>query len=148
MRDRVARSAALRAAVVMSTTVDLFRDATGSSAWPDDLGRGRTRLLGRLRTALRAYLAEITQPRRRVIDDALHADPLGALLGPTRADIPRSLPAGGTTTGPATRNNITPATASHHTTVLRIAGLITTRRDTNRAVHTLTPLGLRLLGRT
>ncbi|GAB1514393.1 winged helix-turn-helix domain-containing protein [Actinophytocola sp. KF-1] len=84
----------------------------------------------------------------RLATDPSHAHHLSALLGSTRADILRSLPTCATTTQLATRNNITPATTSHHTTVLRNAGLITTRRDANRAVHALTPLGRRLLTRT
>jgi DNA-binding transcriptional ArsR family regulator len=42
-------------------------------------------------------------------------------------------------------NNISPATVSHHTGVLRDAGLITTHRHANAANHFITPLGLRLL---
>lgn len=72
-------------------------------------------------------------------------DELGALLGPTRARILRSALAGNTTAELAKLNNITPATVSHHTGVLRNAGLITTLRRTNCATHLITPLGLRLL---
>jgi DNA-binding transcriptional ArsR family regulator len=40
---------------------------------------------------------------------------------------------------------VTPTTASHHTNVLRDAGLITSHRHANTVLHTLTPLGAALL---
>jgi DNA-binding transcriptional ArsR family regulator len=40
---------------------------------------------------------------------------------------------------------VTPSAISRHTTVLRQAGLIITRRDRNTALHSLTPLGTALL---
>lgn len=97
---------------------------------------------------LRPVLALPLRPASRLPAETSNGDRLRALLGPTRADILRSLSTGTTTTQLAALNNITPATASHHTAVLRNAGLITTRRDANRAVHAITPLGLRLLART
>jgi DNA-binding transcriptional ArsR family regulator len=46
---------------------------------------------------------------------------------------------------PAKAVGIAPATVSHHTRVLRDAGLITTERHENFARHLITPLGLQLL---
>lgn len=71
---------------------------------------------------------------------------LEALLGPTRAALLRSVLDNTTNTSTrlAKANNISLATVSHHTTVLRNAGLITTQRDANRAIHHITPLGLHL----
>ncbi|WP_313905436.1 helix-turn-helix domain-containing protein [Streptomyces sp. SLBN-31] len=40
---------------------------------------------------------------------------------------------------------MSPATASHHATVLRNARLITTRREGRAVLHTITSLGLALL---
>ena len=53
---------------------------------------------------------------------------------------------GSTTTRLAKAVGVAPATVSHHTRVLREAGLITTERDENLARHLITPLGLQVLG--
>jgi len=76
-----------------------------------------------------------------------HADspPLNGLPGPTRAAILRAGATGSTTTEAARRAGVTPTTASHHTAVLRDAGLITSHRHANTVLHTLTPLGAALL---
>ncbi|MGC7096212.1 ArsR/SmtB family transcription factor [Amycolatopsis lurida] len=73
------------------------------------------------------------------------ARPLGALVGRTRAAIIRTLTESCTTSELARRINISAAAASQHTAVLREAGLITTHRRLNTALHTLTPLGVALL---
>jgi DNA-binding transcriptional ArsR family regulator len=52
-----------------------------------------------------------------------------ALLGATRASILRSVIGGSTTTRMAKLVGVAPATVSHHTGVLRQAGLIATERD-------------------
>ncbi|MFC8276838.1 ArsR/SmtB family transcription factor [Streptomyces sp. NPDC057271] len=70
---------------------------------------------------------------------------LGALLGKTRAAALRTLALGATTTELAQQLGVSPATATHHTTVLRSAGLITTQRWQNTVLHTLTPVGAALL---
>lgn len=73
-------------------------------------------------------------------------DPLAALVGPTRAEVLRALTTGCGTMQLARDLRISPASASGHVTALREAGLAATRR-TGRAVrHTLTPLGMQLLG--
>ncbi|MGW3109392.1 DUF5937 family protein [Streptomyces sp. NPDC001100] len=76
-----------------------------------------------------------------------HTDspPLNVLLGPTRAAILRASATGSTTTEAARLAGVTPTTASHHTAVLRDAGLITSHRHANTVLHTLTPLGAALL---
>ncbi|MEU4682861.1 helix-turn-helix domain-containing protein [Streptomyces xinghaiensis] len=71
--------------------------------------------------------------------------PLPALLGATRTAVLRATAAGATTTEAARRSGVTPTTASHHTTVLRDAGLIASHRHANTVLHTLTPLGAALL---
>jgi DNA-binding transcriptional ArsR family regulator len=68
-----------------------------------------------------------------------------ALLGATRASILRSVIDGKTTTELARLTDVAPATISHHTSVLRDAGLITTTRHENFATHLVTPLGLQVL---
>jgi DNA-binding transcriptional ArsR family regulator len=70
---------------------------------------------------------------------------LGALIGQTRAAALRELTDLRTTRELAERLGISPAGASQHTAVLRQAGLITTRRLRNTALHTVTELGMALL---
>ncbi|GGU56597.1 ArsR/SmtB family transcription factor [Lentzea flava] len=72
-------------------------------------------------------------------------DHVTALLGSTRASILRSVVGGSTTTRLAKLVGVAPATVSHHTGVLREAGLIATEREENFARHLITPLGLRVL---
>ncbi|MFC0432499.1 helix-turn-helix transcriptional regulator [Kutzneria buriramensis] len=71
---------------------------------------------------------------------------LGALVGRTRAAALRALTATCTTSQLAERLGISSAGASQHATVLRETGLITTRRTRNTVLHTVTPLGMALLG--
>ncbi|MFC3577680.1 ArsR/SmtB family transcription factor [Streptomyces yaanensis] len=73
---------------------------------------------------------------------------LAALLGRTRAAALRALALGATTSELARFLGISPATATHHTTVLRDAGLIMSQRSNNTVLHTLTPLGAAMLRRT
>ncbi|MFZ4247078.1 ArsR/SmtB family transcription factor [Streptomyces griseoincarnatus] len=72
-----------------------------------------------------------------------------ALLGPTRAMVLLGIAEehGPTTTELARRTGVSQPTVSHHTTVLRDSGLISTHRSGTRAYHLLTPLGARLVGR-
>lgn len=74
---------------------------------------------------------------------------LGALIGTTRAAVLDAIGARGpTTTELARQVNISTASASEHTTVLRQAGLITSHRQQNRMLHHLTALGHALLNQT
>ncbi|MEV6240984.1 winged helix-turn-helix domain-containing protein [Lentzea sp. NPDC051838] len=82
-----------------------------------------------------------TESRRK----AERGDHVTALLGATRASILRSLVGGSTTCKLAKQVGVAPATVSHHTGVLREAGLIATEREENFARHLITPLGLRVL---
>lgn len=70
---------------------------------------------------------------------------LAPLLGGTRLSVLRLTESGATTGELARRAGISPATASHHTSVLRSAGLIASRRHGNLMLHSLTELGRRLL---
>ncbi|MFG2938292.1 ArsR/SmtB family transcription factor [Streptomyces sp. NPDC048282] len=70
---------------------------------------------------------------------------LVALLGRTRAAALRSLALGATTSELARFLGVSVPTATHHTTVLRDAGLVVSRRHHNTVLHTLTPLGAALL---
>lgn len=72
---------------------------------------------------------------------------LAALLGRTRAAALRGIASGATTSELARGLGVSPATATHHTTVLRDSGLTTSHRVGNTVLHTLTPLGAALLRR-
>ncbi|MBC9727077.1 helix-turn-helix transcriptional regulator [Streptomyces sp. TRM68367] len=71
---------------------------------------------------------------------------LSALVGRTRAAALRALTSSCTTSQLADLLGISSAGASQHTAVLRESGLITTMRNRNTVVHTVTPLGMALLG--
>lgn len=73
------------------------------------------------------------------------ADVLGSLLGSTRASALEATVTGCTTTELARLCKISPAAASHQATVLREAGLITTRRIGAAVRHEITQLGIWLL---
>jgi DNA-binding transcriptional ArsR family regulator len=70
---------------------------------------------------------------------------LSALIGRTRAVMLGSIGDGCTTSQLASRAGVSVAAASQHATVLRAAGLITTRRNGVAVLHALTPLGTELL---
>ncbi|MFD8595996.1 DUF5937 family protein [Kitasatospora sp. NPDC059646] len=76
--------------------------------------------------------------------------PVSALLGRTRAAVLHTIAQRpGCTTGElAGALGITASGASQHATVLREAGLVTTLRDRNTALHTVTPTALALLERS
>ncbi|WP_314171435.1 ArsR/SmtB family transcription factor [Streptomyces winkii] len=71
--------------------------------------------------------------------------PCAALLGRTRAAALEVVASGCTTSELARRLNVSPATATHHTAVLRDAGLITSHRAGGNVRHTLGTLGSALL---
>lgn len=79
------------------------------------------------------------------MDTLYSTDPLGSLLGSTRAAALEAAVTGCTTTELAKRCKISPAAASHQATVLREAGLITTRRVGASVRHEVTQLGIWLL---
>ena len=73
---------------------------------------------------------------------------LADLLDRTRADVLVALAAlaeGASTTQLARRTGISAASASEHARVLRRSGLVESRRSGKSTLHTLTPLGRRLL---
>ncbi len=75
-------------------------------------------------------------------------DHLGALVGTTRAAILRLAMDGCSSRELIRRTGVAPATVTHHTTILRDAGMIATHRDGTVASHHITPLGLQLLHRS
>lgn len=72
-------------------------------------------------------------------------DPLGALLGATRAAVLQALTQPHTTTRLAAQLGVSAASASEHARTLRDAGLVVTQRSGKAVWHSCTPLGMRLL---
>jgi DNA-binding transcriptional ArsR family regulator len=77
--------------------------------------------------------------------DEVDGDPVGELLGRTRAAVLRLTCRERTTTELAAELRVSAAAVSGHTRTLRDAGLIVTTRAGKAVLHTLTPLGARLL---
>ena len=71
---------------------------------------------------------------------------IAELIGSTRAAVLGSIADGASTSQVAARVGISLATASHHTTILRQAGLISSTRQANSVVHSPSSLGYALLG--
>lgn len=76
----------------------------------------------------------------------VYGDSLAGLLGHTRAALLRLTVIERTTTDLARELRISLATVSGHTKTLRAAGLIVTTRAGKAVLHSITPLGDRLLG--
>lgn len=72
-------------------------------------------------------------------------EPLARLVGASRAQLLRALDRPATTSGLAATLRLALSTASRHTTVLREAGLVASRRQGNSVLHSRTPLGDSLL---
>src|SRR3954470_4523307 len=79
-------------------------------------------------------------------DAAAVPDGLARLLGPTRAAVLADLSAPRSTTELARRLSVSPANASHPLTVLRDAGLISSRREGRAVLYVRTPTGDALVG--
>jgi DNA-binding transcriptional ArsR family regulator len=96
------------------------------------------------RSALIVYPAITPLP---LVDGAPAGDPLADLLGRTRAAV-LALTVERRTTGALARElGISAASVSEHTRTLRSAGLIVTERAGKAVLHSMTPLGDRLLAR-
>ncbi len=81
--------------------------------------------------------------------DDVHRDPLGDLMGATRASVLQALhERQHTTSSLAKAIHVSAATASEHTAVLRAANLVTTTRQGNHVTHDLSALGQTLLNST
>jgi DNA-binding transcriptional ArsR family regulator len=72
-------------------------------------------------------------------------DGIARLIGGSRAAMLADLDAPRSTTELAQRLSISPATASHHITALRDAGLATGRREGRSVLYARTPLGDELM---
>ncbi|MEJ1088602.1 DUF5937 family protein [Microbacterium sp. Mu-80] len=76
------------------------------------------------------------------------ATALSTLMGEARAEILLASHVARTTSQVAADTGIAVSTASHHLSVLRASGLVTSTRDGNRMLHLRTPLGEAVVGAT
>lgn len=124
---------------------DLYLDGRGLTLIPSYFSWGvPVALADRELPPVLLYPALVAQP----IAEPDRTEPLRGLIGATRVAILHAVAHGRTTTDLARLLSIAPATASHHTAVLRRAGLISSQREANMMLHTVTPLGRALLTRT
>ncbi|MFJ1917272.1 winged helix-turn-helix domain-containing protein [Streptomyces sp. NPDC088147] len=108
----------------------------------------------------RLFLDEAAPERAPILVYPVHPDPmmasalwnltqpkesLSALVGSTRSAVLQALTESRTTTELAQYVGVSAGSASQHASVLRNAGLVSTTRTRNYAIHTLTPLGEALL---
>ncbi len=86
----------------------------------------------------------VVPSRAELLADVVSAE-LADLVGRTRAKVLVGLTTGASTTELARRVGVSVASASEHARVLRGSGLVTTQRRAGSVLHTLTPLGWRLV---
>ena len=124
---------------------DLRLDGRGLLLVPSFFCRDRPVTL--LDPALRPVLVYPITPGPDRLTGGDDGRALSDLVGVTRAEVLRRLAAGPgqSTTELALRLGASLPTVSEHLTVLRRAGLASTRRDGRRSLHTITTLGRRLL---
>ncbi|WP_156038602.1 MULTISPECIES: ArsR/SmtB family transcription factor [Actinoalloteichus] len=99
-----------------------------------DDGRSRPSLLFGAQSATEEVFADPTETSHLL-------NALKALMGRTRAEILRALTTTSTTGQLARQLGVSLAGVSQHAGVLRNAGLISTARERNTVLHSLTPLG-------
>ncbi|GHJ31465.1 MULTISPECIES: ArsR/SmtB family transcription factor [Streptomyces] len=78
--------------------------------------------------------------------DAVGREALVRLLGASRAAILCGLEEPASTTALAARHRLAPSSVSAHLTVLRDAGLLSSRRQGHQVLYERTPLGMALVG--
>lgn len=121
---------------------DVYPDGAGLTLLPSVLWTGRPMIAAHPDgSTVIVYPALTPLP---LIDEAA-SDPVGELLGRTRAAVLRLTCRERTTTELAAELGVSAATVSEHTKTLREAGLIVTTRAGKAVLHSLTPLGARLL---
>ena len=123
--------------------VDYHLDGRGLTLYPTAVWSGPP-LIGRHLdgSSLLVYPALTPLP---LLPEPQDADPLGTLLGRTRAQVLEALAEQRTTGSLAHDLGISAASASQHASALREAGLVATRREGKAAWHECTALGAELL---
>jgi DNA-binding transcriptional ArsR family regulator len=125
-----------------ASELDVYPGGAGLTLLPTVFWTGRPMITGAAdRSVVIVYPAIASLP---LIDERA-SDPLAGLLGHTRAAVLTRSAAERTTGELARELRVSPATVSGHTKALRAAGLIVTTRAGKAVVHSLTPLGGRLI---
>lgn len=124
------------------TELDFYPGGAGITLLPTMLWTGRPQITSHPDGSTVIVYPAMTQ--LPLIDEAAD-DPVGQLLGRTRAAVLRLTCQERTTTQLATELGVSGAAVSGHTKALREAGLIVTVRAGKAVLHSLTPLGGRLL---
>lgn len=128
--------------IATDTELDFYPGGAGITLLPSTLWTGRPQIASHPDgSTVIVYPAMTPLP---LVDEAA-GDPVGELLGRTRAAVLRLTSSERTTTELATELGVSAATVSGHTKTLREAGLIVTTRAGKAVLHTLTPLGGNLL---
>lgn len=123
--------------------MDFYPGGAGLTLLPTPMWTGRAMVAGWRRGPVTiVYPAMTPLP---LVDEAA-SDALAGLLGHTRAAVLRLALTERTTTQLASELGVSAATVSGHTKALRAAGLIATARSGRAVLHSVTPLGGRLLG--
>ncbi|KAB2352448.1 ArsR/SmtB family transcription factor [Actinomadura rudentiformis] len=84
---------------------------------------------------------DILSPSPPALTSTQQADPVGALIGRTRAGVLRAAATGSSTGELARLLDISPSAVSQHAAILRENGLLQTFRKGGRTMHTLTAHG-------
>ena len=128
--------------IATARELDFYPGGAGITLLPSTLWTGRAMIASHPDgSTVIVYPAMTPLP---LIDEAAD-DPVGELLGRTRAAVLRLTSCERTTTQLAAELGVSAATVSGHTRTLREAGLIVTARAGKAVLHSLTPLGGRLL---
>ncbi len=122
--------------------LDWYPGGAGLTLLPSVLWTGRPMIAGHPDGSTAVVYPALTP---LPLIDAVTANPLAELLGHTRADVLRLAFRERTTTELARELGTSAATVSGHTKTLRAAGLIVTARAGKAVLHSVTPLGDRLL---
>ena len=122
--------------------LDFHPGGAGLTLMPTAMWTGRAMVAGDLDGAVTIVYPAVT-PLPLV--DQVTRDPLAGLLGYTRAAVLRLALTERTTTELASELGVSAATVSGHTKALRAAGLIATARAGKAVLHSVTPLGGKLL---
>ena len=122
--------------------LDFHPGGAGLTLMPTAMWTGRAMVAGRPNGPVTIVYPAVTP--LPLVDDVTR-DALAGLLGHTRAAVLRLALTQRTTTQLASELGVSAATVSGHTKALRAAGLIVTARSGQAVLHSVTPLGGRLL---
>ena len=128
--------------IATAAELDFYPGGAGITLLPSALWTGRPQIASHPDGSIVIVYPPMT-PLPLIHDAA--GDPVGELLGRTRAAVLRLTSSERSTTELAAELGVSAANVSGHTKTLREAGLIVTTRAGKAVAHSLTPLGSQLL---